>query len=217
MNGHAFSISSSHANFSESEDGYVLEGGEEEPEVGIASSSDSQVDEEEGAQHGYTPEHAQEAVFGHFDPEEDEEEAYREPLGGKFGKINAMTPITERTFAESSVQEDFQPRQVPRVYTIGNGGEEKGGRVGSSLSDSLAVVAAFRPPIPCIPTDPVIVSTLLWLLPADEDFHDLRTKDAGVLDGLQLFAVKRVWGSKGGNVEDGVYGGDTGREEAQSR
>ena len=109
VDGHAFSSSSSHTNFSESEDGYVFEGGEEQPEAGIASSSNSQIDEEEGAQHGYAPEHAQrEAVFGHFDPK-DEEEAYREPLGGRFSKINVMTPMTERTFAESSVQEDFQP------------------------------------------------------------------------------------------------------------
>ena len=266
VDGHAFSSSSSHTNFSESEDGYVFEGGEEEPEAGIVSSSDSQIDEEEESQHGYAPEHAQGAVFSHFDPEEDEEEAYREPLGGRFGKINVMTPITERTFEFSTrglptptsttrlhdrewrgregresgkhalevaqqlareVQEGMEEDEYQEYQDEAEGShassagrphirsgtcfsdqnglgtiEERTGTL--SLSDSLAVVAAFRPPNPCVPTDPVIISTLLSLLPADEDFYDLRTKDAGVLDGLQRFAAKKARGSKGGNVEDGV-------------
>ena len=47
-----------------------------------------------------------------------------------------------------------------------------------SLSDSLAVVAAFQPPIPCVPTDPVIISTLLSLLPAG-GFLRLENKGCG--------------------------------------
>ncbi|KAL4062122.1 Mad3/BUB1 homology region 1-domain-containing protein [Scleroderma yunnanense] len=261
IDGHAFSSSSSHTNFSESEDGYAFEG--EEPEAGVVSSSDSQNDEEDGEQHVYIPEHAQEAVFkddGDFYADDDE--GYREPLGGRFGKIDVMTPITERTFEFSTrglptptsttrwqerewreregresgkyalevaqklareVQEDaeegeYQEYEVEGSHAILAGHPQSGAgfadqsdlgvieeRTGTlSLSDSLAVVAAFRPPNPCVPTDPAIISTLLSLLPADGDFYDLRAKDGGMLDGLQHFAAKKARGSKGGNVEDGI-------------
>ena len=269
VDGHAFSSSSSHTNFSGSEDGYAFEGGEDEPEAAIASSSDSQNDEEEGEQQVYVPEHAQEAAFtddGHFDAEE-EEDGYREPLGGRFGKINVMTPITERTFEFSTrglptptsttrlqdrewraregresgkhalevaqqlareVQEEvgeegeYQEYQdeVDGSHAISTGRpciqsgacfsdqngldviEERTGTL--SLSDSLAVVAAFRPPNPCVPTDPTIISTLLSLLPADGDFYDLRSKDGGILDGLQRFAAKKARGSRGSSAEDNI-------------
>ncbi|KAI6011772.1 Mad3/BUB1 homology region 1-domain-containing protein [Pisolithus marmoratus] len=258
MDGHAFSSSSSHTNLSEGEDGYAFLGGEVEVEGGLASSSDSQVDEEEGAQQAFVPEHEQQESYrddGDFDREETD---YNEPLGGRFGKFNVMTPITERTFEFSTrglptptttaflrggdsrerqgresgkyavevaeklareVQEDDDIEGDYEEYVDGIQGshdppeevvsqnhlsaiEDRTGTL--SLCDSLAVISAFRPPNPCNPFDPAIISTLLSLLPADGDFYDLRTKDGGMLDGLQRFAAKQARGSKGASTEDGV-------------
>ncbi|KAI5989649.1 Mad3/BUB1 homology region 1-domain-containing protein [Pisolithus orientalis] len=258
VDGHAFSSSSSHTNFSEGEDGYAFEGGEVEVEAGLASSSDSQVDDEEGAEQPYVPDHEQQDSYkddGGFDTEEVE---YSEPLGGRFGRINVMTPITERTFEFSTRglptpttttflrDKDWRERQgresgkyaVEVAEKLAREVQEDDGTEGDyeeyedciqgsgdhheqvashnnlaaiedrtgtlSLSDSLAVVSAFRPPNPCNPSDPAIVSTLLSLLPADGDFYDLRAQDGGMLDGLQRFAAKKARGSKGASTEDGV-------------
>ena len=245
--------SSSRSGFSESEDGYAYEVGEAEVEMeaAVASSSDSQFDDDDDYH-----QHAQgEQMYGDEDAfrEEgsaDEDENYCPPLGGRFGRINVMTPITERTC-------EFSTRGFPTpTSTMGardglieerewreRGGQESDRyamevaeklarevreqeeeedddhhdirdsvpsdslepteeRTGTlSLSDSLAVMSAFRPPNPCVPSDPQIVSTLLSLLPADGDFHDLRAQDGGMLDGLQRFAA-RVTRKKGGSTDD---------------
>ncbi|KAG6330111.1 hypothetical protein ID866_8977, partial [Astraeus odoratus] len=265
IDGYVLSSSSSHTNLSESEDGYAFEGGE--GEVGVASSSDSQIDEDEGQQFALAPGQGQGGALrddGDFDLEE-EDDRHREPLGGRFGKINVMTPITERTFefstrglptptsttrlhdkqwreregresgkyalevaqrlARELQEEDGEEQEEHQDYpdpshansaaqphtqsvrstsdqdnlsTI----EERTGTL--SLSHSLAVVSAFRPPNPCNPFDPAIISVLLSLLPTDGDFHDLRVKDGGMLGVLQRFAAKKARDSKGASGEDGV-------------
>ncbi|KAG1886963.1 hypothetical protein F4604DRAFT_2040720 [Suillus subluteus] len=196
-------------NFSSSdepfEDGYI----EGEPDVPFSSSS---------------------SISDHFEEEYEEEQP--QPLGGRFGRINVMTPITERTFefstrgfptphengavqaAERLAAELREEDERERGYV--HDGEESDSsfasydRPGSvpqyqpaelevieertgtlSLSDALAVVSAFRPSNPCNPFDPTIMSTLLSLLPGDEDFHDLRGQDSGMLEGLQKFAAKK--------------------------
>ncbi|KAI6102091.1 Mad3/BUB1 homology region 1-domain-containing protein [Pisolithus sp. B1] len=258
VDGHAFSSSSSHTNFSEGEEGYAFDGGEVEVEGGLASSSDSQVDEEEGAQQAYVPEHERQNDYKDDDDFDGQEVEHNEPLGGRFGRINVMTPITERTFEFSTrglptptsttllrdrdwrerqgrdsgkyavevaeklareVQEDDGMEGYYEEYEDGirdscdpheqvvsqnnlTAVEDRTGTL--SLCDSLAVVSAFRPPNPCNPFDPAIVSTLLSLLPADDDFYDLRAKDGGMLDGLQRFAARKARGSKGAGIEDGV-------------
>lgn len=251
--GHAVS-SSSRSGFSGSEDGYAYEGGEAEAEMdaAVVSSSDSQFDDDEDYH-----QHAQgEPVYGDEDAFQEEgfadedEENYRPPLGGRFGRINVMTPITERTF-EFSTRGFPTPTSTTRARDGPSderewgerGGQESGRyalevaeklarevreqeedddhrdvrdsvqsgdlepieeRTGTlSLSDSLAVMSAFRPPNPCIPSDPQIISTLLSLLPADADFHDLRAQDGGMLDELQRFAARVTRKSgKGGSTDD---------------
>ncbi|KAF8547963.1 hypothetical protein OG21DRAFT_1516802 [Imleria badia] len=250
--GHAIS-SSSRSGFSESEDGYAYEGGEAEAEMdaAVVSSSDSQFDEDEDYH-----QHAQgEPVYGDEDAfreegfADEDEDNYRPPLGGRFGRINVMTPITERTFEFSTrgfptPTSTTRARDGPSDEREGRerGGQESGRyalqvaeklakevreqeevddyhdvrdsvrsgdlepieeRTGTlSLSDSLAVVSAFRPPNPCVPSDPQIVSTLLSLLPADGDFHDLRAQDGGMLDELQRLAARVARKSgKGGSTD----------------
>jgi checkpoint serine/threonine-protein kinase len=60
-----------------------------------------------------------------------------------------------------------------------------------SLEDALAVKLAFKPPNPCNPFDPPIVTTLLSVMPSERGFHDLRDREAKLLDGLNKFADKR--------------------------
>jgi len=164
--------------------------------------------------------------------EEEYEEEPPQPLGGRFGRINVMTPITERTFefstrglptpgekdaveaAERLAAELREEEERERGYV--HDGDESDSSLASydrpgpvlqfqpaslevieertgtlSLSDALAVVSTFRPSNPCNPFDPVIMSTLLSLLPADQDFYDLRGQDSGMLDSLQKFAAKK--------------------------
>ncbi|KAH7884722.1 Mad3/BUB1 homology region 1-domain-containing protein [Phlebopus sp. FC_14] len=234
-------------NLSESEDGYAYDGGEAEAEAdaAIVSSSDSQFDEEEEgqSQHAFGGDQEREDAFRDdrdADAEEEDDEEYQQPLGGRFGRINVMTPITERTFefstrgfptptrresgrhalevAEKLARELRGEEDEDEDYQDSRGGPDYGGpaaqvdgvketleeRTGTlSLSDSLAVVSAFRPSNPCNPFDPAIISTLLSLLPADEDFHDLRAKEGGILDGLQKYAAQKARSSgKGSGPED---------------
>ena len=247
----------SRSGLSESEDGYVYEGeAEAEMEAAVVSSSDSQFDDDEDY-HQHVPE---EPVYGDEDAfqeegfaDEDEENYHPPPLGGRFGRFNVMTPITERTL-EFSTRGFPTPTSTTRARdSLGEEKEwrERGGQESSryalevaeklarevreqeedddddvvrdgvrsgdfepleertgtlSLSDSLAVASSFRPPNPCVPSDPQIISTLLSLLPAEEDFHDFRAQDGGMLDGLQRFAARAVRKSgKGGSTDgDGI-------------
>lgn len=64
-------------------------------------------------------------------------------------------------------------------------------RTGSlSLGDTLTLNSKFRPPNPCNPFDPPILSTLLSRIPTDPYFHDLRDQPSKRLDELQKFFKK---------------------------
>jgi checkpoint serine/threonine-protein kinase len=67
--------------------------------------------------------------------------------------------------------------------------DEKTGTL--SLIDALTVSSSFKPPNPCVPFDPPIMATLLSVIPTDSGYHDLRDRDARLLDGLQKFAQKK--------------------------
>lgn len=86
-----------------------------------------------------------------------------------------------------------RPFRVSDGHTIAADGlamlEEKTGTL--SLIDALTTASSFKPPNPCNPFDPPIVSTLLSLIPVNGGFHDLRDREARLLDGLQKFAHKR--------------------------
>ena len=94
---------------------------------------------------------------------------------------------------------------------VGNAGqivalEEKTGTL--SLFDTLTMASSFKPPNPCNPFDPAIVSTLLSLISANHGFHDLRDQEAKLLDGLQKFAHKQARQSANSSrsvVSDGMY------------
>ncbi|KAI0719260.1 Mad3/BUB1 homology region 1-domain-containing protein [Cerioporus squamosus] len=165
---------------------------------------------------GYEEPPAAEAIpiEGVEDAFDDEDEAdrtggYQAPLGGRFGQFNVMTPITERTFeytmstrgsgtpgfnvqrdptieAERLAAELQEEDEEDEVVDI----EERTGTL--SLADALDVASSFKPPNPCNPFDPPIVSTLLRLIPPDSAFHDLRSNEAQQLDALQKFAKKKT-------------------------
>ena len=142
--------------------------------------------------------------------DEDETSERQAPLGGRFGQFDVMTPIMERTYEYTmstrgggtpafAVHRETQAAEVAarlaaelqedddeEVATI----EERTGTL--SLADALGVASSFKPPNPCVPTDPQIVSTLLRLIPPDPGFHDLRSNDANQLDALQKFAKKKT-------------------------
>lgn len=204
----------------------------DDPQQNFSSSDepfeDGYVEAEDG---GDVPLSSSSSISDQFEEEFEEEEPLQ-PLGGRFGKINVMTPITERTFefstrglptpggenaveaAERLAAELREEDERERGY-VHDGDESDSSfasydrpghvlqyqpadlevieeRTGTlSLSDALAVVSTFRPSNPCNPFDPAIMSTLLSLLPADQDFHDLRGQDSGMLDDLQKFAAKK--------------------------
>ncbi|OJA12422.1 hypothetical protein AZE42_03383 [Rhizopogon vesiculosus] len=220
----------------------------DDPQQNFSSSDepfeDGYVEAEDG---GDVPLSSSSSVSDQF--EEEYEEEPPQPLGGRFGKINVMTPITERTFefstrglptpgennaveaAERLAAELREEDERERGY-VHDGDESDSSfasydrpgpvlqyqpadlevieeRTGTlSLSDAMAVVSTFRPSNPCNPFDPAIMSTLLSLLPADQDFHDLRGQDSGMLDGLQKFAAKkgrRGSGSSSKSFDDNAF------------
>ncbi|KAI8980173.1 Mad3/BUB1 homology region 1-domain-containing protein [Trametes punicea] len=148
-----------------------------------------------------------------YDNEDDNAGGYRAPLGGRFGQFDVLTPITERTFeyttstrgsgtpgltvqrdaVEAAVQlaaELQEDRSEIQAYEGAVAGtEEQTGTL--SLADALGVASSFKPPNPCNPFDPPIISTLLRLIPADSAFHDLRSSESQRLESLQKFAKKK--------------------------
>ncbi|KAI0325547.1 hypothetical protein GY45DRAFT_220905 [Cubamyces sp. BRFM 1775] len=153
--------------------------------------------------------------YDHGEGEGEHTGGYRAPLGGRFGQFDVMTPITERTFeytmstrgsgtpggmtdhrgameaavqlaAELQEDRDEDDEDDDRFGQI----EERTGTL--SLADALGVASSFKPPNPCNPFDPPIVSTLLSLIPPDSGFHDLRGSESQQLDGLQKFAKKKM-------------------------
>ncbi|KAH9945456.1 Mad3/BUB1 homology region 1-domain-containing protein [Epithele typhae] len=164
-----------------------------------------------------------------FDFDGDNTDGYRAaPLGGRFGQFNVMTPIVERTYeytmstrnhgtpgftihrdadaveaaeqlaAELQEVEEEEEEEEEEVANI----EERTGTL--SLADALGVASSFKPPNPCNPFDPTILSTLLSMIPTESGFHDLRINDANQLDVLQKFAKKktrRASGNSTSNIE----------------
>ncbi|KAF8627015.1 hypothetical protein AX15_004596 [Amanita polypyramis BW_CC] len=178
------------------------------------------------------------------------------PLGGRFGKINVMTPITERTLEYTMSTRGGTPSDHLRHGGGGDyevGGDEEDGDLdmreiiahqqrseldalraaerlaaelkeedededaeyqqrrlfdpsvleveertgGFSLADTLTLSSNFKPPNPCNPFDPTILSTLLSRIPPDPHFYDLRDQDSGMLDALEKF-TKKAAGRKSG-------------------
>ncbi|OBZ72669.1 Checkpoint serine/threonine-protein kinase bub1 [Grifola frondosa] len=137
------------------------------------------------------------------------------PLGGRFGQFDVMTPITERTgeynlstrVSNSSnnmpnedpvakaeqlaaeVRADRDEEEATNLVSATAYIEEKTDTL--SLSDALTIASSFKPPNPCNPFDPPTMSTLLSLVPPDQNFHDLRSQEAEFLDALQKFAKKK--------------------------
>ncbi|PCH42415.1 hypothetical protein WOLCODRAFT_144048 [Wolfiporia cocos MD-104 SS10] len=149
------------------------------------------------------------------------EDEHHPPLGGRFGQFDVMTPITERTYEYTmSTRGSATPSQPLAVFrdpvetaeqlAAELRAEDEDGqnydvtedlvsstieKTGSlSLTDALNAADAFKPPNPCNPFDPPIVSTLLSLIQPerDADFHDLKHAEANQLDALQKFAKKRT-------------------------
>lgn len=60
-----------------------------------------------------------------------------------------------------------------------------------SLSDALAAVSSFKPPNPCNPFDPSIISSLLSFIPPDPAFQDFRAHESNQLEGLQKFIKQK--------------------------
>ena len=157
-------------------------------------------------------------------------DGYRVPLGGRFGQFDVMTPITERTFeytmstrghgtpgftihrdadaveaaeqlaAELREDDDGEEEEVVNI-------EERTGTL--SLADALDVASSFKPPNPCNPFDPPILTTLLKLIPPDPGFHDLRGNEAGQLDALQKFAKKKVRRASGNSTRTSLLDSET--------
>ncbi|KAI0032549.1 hypothetical protein K488DRAFT_49700 [Vararia minispora EC-137] len=184
-------------------------------------------DEEEADEDDH--DHAYEYVYieGGAGAAYDEEEyqasrGVKTPLGGRFGKFNVMTPITERTYeytnsSRMSVHSSGgassrvfgEPDAVnaaarlaaelhgedPQHAGLTTWVEEKTGAL--SLEDAVLLVNSFKPPNPCNPFDPPIISTLLSLLPEDADHYDFPHQDANKLDALQKFARKKAKGDAG--------------------
>ncbi|KLO17203.1 hypothetical protein SCHPADRAFT_846870 [Schizopora paradoxa] len=59
-----------------------------------------------------------------------------------------------------------------------------------SLADAIVAASSFRPPNPCIPTDPKIICTLVSMVPPEPGFYDLNEASSGQFDELQRFAAK---------------------------
>ncbi|KAI0091302.1 Mad3/BUB1 homology region 1-domain-containing protein [Irpex rosettiformis] len=82
--------------------------------------------------------------------------------------------------------------------------EEKTGTL--SLSDALAAVSSFKPPNPCNPFDPSIVSSLLSFVPPDTSFQDLRNQESNQLEGLQRFSKQKKRRASGNSSRDSLQG-----------
>lgn len=59
-----------------------------------------------------------------------------------------------------------------------------------SLADAIVAASSFKPPNPCIPTDPKIVSALISMVPAEPEFYDLNEEASGKFEDLQRLAIK---------------------------
>ncbi|KAL1949464.1 hypothetical protein VTO73DRAFT_8345 [Trametes versicolor] len=209
------------------------------------SSEDADDDRFEGESYAYDAdapvpiegegEGGYESMFDDYDGEG--ADGYRPPLGGRFGQFDVMTPITERTAeytmstrggtphglmvhrdaVEAAVQLAAELQDDVDDDEEDDGGiEERTGTL--SLVDALGVASSFKPPNPCNPFDPPIVSTLLRLIPLDSGFHDLRLVESQQLDTLQKFAKKKTRRASGNSTSSrAVQDADTVEVQLESR
>ncbi|KAK2460352.1 hypothetical protein APHAL10511_007741 [Amanita phalloides] len=192
---------------------------------------------EEDSEYEYEGESFQDAHHHHH--YQDQESI---PLGGRFGKINVMTPITERTIEYTVSTRAGTPSERLRTggdddYDMVDGDGETGEfdlreyqqrseldaqraaeelaaelqaeedstnlslleehPGGISLVDTLTLSSKFKPPNPCNPFEPAILSILLSRIPRDTHYHDLRGQESARLDALQKF-TKKTAGRKSG-------------------
>ncbi|KAL1702271.1 hypothetical protein EV121DRAFT_262277 [Schizophyllum commune] len=118
--------------------------------------------------------------LAHVPEDDDEDYDFRELADEVIGEEDEGEEEDERTREEQD--EDMQHIQ------------EKTGTL--SLADSLRV----NFPNPCNPFDPEVVTSLLSLIPSDDQFHDLAGEHGRNLDELQKFAKKsrKTSGNPGG-------------------
>ncbi|KAH9850335.1 Mad3/BUB1 homology region 1-domain-containing protein [Lenzites betulinus] len=156
-----------------------------------------------------------------FDDYEGEQDAHSAPLGGRFGQFDVMTPITERTLEYTmntrggtpggfAVHRDAVEAAVQLAAELqeDRDDDEDEGEVGQieeqtgtlSLLDALGVASSFKPPNPCNPFDPPIMSTILRMIPPDSGFHDLRTSESQQLEALQKFAKRKTRRASGNST-----------------
>ncbi|KAF7312279.1 hypothetical protein MIND_00240900 [Mycena indigotica] len=163
------------------------------------------------------------------------EESYQVPLGGRWGQINVMTPITERTFEytmNSTARSSAFGETPSRVLTQlpeddDNGGSRmlwrderhaieaadqlaaelrEGQQLGGlRLADTLKLASDFKPPNPCNAFDDKIMSAMLSLTSADQHCIDLQDQEANTLDMLQKFATRSRKGSGGGSYDNSLF------------
>ncbi|KAI0635917.1 Mad3/BUB1 homology region 1-domain-containing protein [Trametes polyzona] len=195
-----------------------------------SSSEDADEYEDDGYAHpAHEPvpiegegEEVDDSAFDDFEGE-GEADGYQAPLGGRFGQFDVMTPITERTFeytmstragtphgltvhrdaVEAAAQlaaelqadrDDDDEDEQEEVGQI----EERTGTL--SLADALGVASSFKPPNPCNPFDPPIMSTILRMITPDPGFHDLRAAESQQLDALQKFAKRKTRRASGNSA-----------------
>jgi checkpoint serine/threonine-protein kinase len=134
-----------------------------------------------------------ERVFGHPDATEVAERLAAE-VRGDSAFANERRAASSRDDGVSSPLKGDSELQTATALV-----EEKTGTL--NLSDAVLVGSTFKPPNPCSPSDPEIISTLLSLLPADPEHYHV-PRDAQLLDGLQKFARKlmRSSGSSTGRL-----------------
>ncbi|TFK28122.1 hypothetical protein FA15DRAFT_634336 [Coprinopsis marcescibilis] len=100
--------------------------------------------------------------------------------------------VQEQEEYEEEPEETYsEPQNVPQL-------EERTGTL--SLVDTLTLNSKFRPPNPCNPFDPPIISTLLSRIQTDSHFFDLRDRSSQMLDQLQKHFKKSV--GRKSNVSD---------------
>ncbi|KAI0359875.1 hypothetical protein OH77DRAFT_1419211 [Trametes cingulata] len=198
----------------DAEDDYDYERFEEE---GYAHPADEPVPIEGGEDSMYSEAYG----YDGGDGEGDNTDGYRAPLGGRFGQFDVMTPITERTFEYTMSTRGGTPNgltvhrdaveaavQLAAELQEDREDEEDEGQVAEieertgtlSLADALGVASSFKPPNPCNPFDPPIISTVLRLIPPDSGFRDLRASESQRLDALQKFAKKKTRRASGNST-----------------
>jgi checkpoint serine/threonine-protein kinase len=137
-----------------------------------------------------------------YEAELDDEDAYRRPQAGRCGAFNVMTPITERTCEFTTSTRAFStPSERYEAYGVDRDAPENvilDKTEMLSLSDSVSAASRFKPPNPCNPFDPAILSTLLSFLPEEKGHHEMKNVKSNHLQTIQKFVnVEKKRGSGG--------------------